>query len=49
MEIYDAVFVRKYDNRNYQIQVGKAIFTAESKRSILQAAGLLSKYTVYDR
>lgn len=47
-DVYNAVFVRKYDNCNYQHKIGQAIFTADSKRSILQAAGLLSKYTVYD-
>lgn len=47
-EIYDAVFVRKYSDRLYQHSVGKAIFTAESKKEIMKAAGLLSKYTVYE-
>lgn len=47
-EIYEAVFVKKYDNHTYQMKVGKAVFTSDSKKSILQAAGLLSKFTVYD-
>ena len=43
--IYNAIFVRKYDYRNYHTTVGHYEFNEKSKSLAISVAGMMSKYT----
>lgn len=47
-QLYDAIFVKKYDNGIYSTTIAKMEFRAPLKNTLLRAAGAFSKYTDYN-
>lgn len=49
LEIYNALFVSKYDHGNYSTSVGGLEFNTEVKNDIIKTTTLLFKYTSLER
>ena len=47
-DMYNAVFVKKYEGSEYQIKIGKATFDKDYKNRILKAIAFVSPYTDYN-
>ena len=47
-QVYEAIFVKEYDGRNYCTTVGSYQFSAETKQVLLRTASLLSNYTQFN-
>ena len=47
-QVYDAVFVHRYEAENYEVSLGGLCFCGENKIELLKAASLLSGYADYE-
>ena len=49
LEIYNALFVRKYDYRNHSTSIGRLEFNDKIKKDIIKTTTLLSEYTSVEK
>lgn len=47
-ELYDALFIREYTSRTYEVRIGQMSFDRESRYTLLRAASALSQYADFD-
>ena len=47
-QVYDAVFVHRYEAENYEVSLGGLCFCGENKIELLKVASLLSDYADYE-
>lgn len=48
-EVYDALFIYKYDGSHYQKNIGGISFDKSSRAYLLRIVGLLSNFTDYNQ
>lgn len=47
-EVYNAIFVKKYDGRSYETTIGKVLFGEETKNELLKIISGLTEYADYE-
>ena len=47
-EVYNAIFVKKYDGRSYETTIGKVSFGEETKNELLKIISGLTEYADYE-
>ena len=47
-QVYDAVFVHRYQAEDYEVSLGGLCFCGENKIELLKVASLLSDYADYE-
>lgn len=46
--LYDALFIRQYTSRAYEVRIGQMSFSCESKATLLRAVSALSQFADFD-